>query len=332
MSLHPPSLTIEFDAAIRDLESKRPRARAAAAHALGDVKDADQRRMACTALLRVLTDERAEVRAEAALSLGELGQQRAVEPLVGRLSDLSPVVRQGSAIALGKLGFQTAFEPLVEVLKLGAADVRFQAATSLVEIDAKRAYDPLVAAMGDSDGEVLGAIALALATVGDTRAAGHICRLLTHERRQTRFDAAYALAELNDSRGLRVLAECASDRDLGWDAVCALHRLGGDQVLTRLADLCADKHAPREVILRGASAYLDLGGSSHDIQAVLLAGLNARKLEHRALAVEELGKVGGPWAVAPLRRFQGRFRARSLRNEVASALQAIEQRTANANT
>src|SRR4051794_19629575 len=68
-----PSSTITLDAALRDLAQGSPKARTAAAHALGDVSEPTEKRRAVDALLRALDDDRPEVRGEACASLGELG-------------------------------------------------------------------------------------------------------------------------------------------------------------------------------------------------------------------------------------------------------------------
>ena len=95
-----PQITITTDAALRDLASDKPRVRAAAAVALGGVEP-ERAAEAAGALIRAVDDGDFDVRASAILSLGELGDQRAVAPLVKRLDDGAPSVRQNAAIALG---------------------------------------------------------------------------------------------------------------------------------------------------------------------------------------------------------------------------------------
>jgi len=136
-----PSATITFDAALRDLASGSPKARALAAHALGGVTDSVERRRALDALVRALDDDRPEVRAEACSSLGELGEPGAIAPLIKRLADGAAPVRQNAAIALGTMRAADGFDPLAEALATGPADLRFQAATSLAEVDPARAFD-----------------------------------------------------------------------------------------------------------------------------------------------------------------------------------------------
>src|SRR5689334_5611975 len=107
-------MTIE--AALRDIVRGSPKARVLAAQRLGDATDAVEKHRAAEALISALEDERAEVRAEACISLGELREPTAVSHLVRKLDDGVPGVRQNAAIALGTLGHPDAFAPLSEAL------------------------------------------------------------------------------------------------------------------------------------------------------------------------------------------------------------------------
>ncbi len=332
MTLHPPPITITFEAALRDLESKNDKARARAAHALGDVVDPAQRARAVPALVRALDDPRPETRAEAAISLGELDMESAVEPLVARLKDPVPLVRQSSAIALGRLGFRSAFEPLVDTLRNGQPDVRFQAATSLAEIDMERAFEPLIAALPDEeDGEVLGAIALALGAIGNRDAREHLDRLLARDdigaaRPQTRFDTAYALAALGGASAGDVLARFVAHEELAWDAIEGLEKLGDAAAVDALAPLLDAKKLPVQVKLRAAAAILRLApdhASTKRAREALVEGLDARKMHDRGLAVQLLGEVGGSWAAEPLRKARQTRRGRRFADEIDDALRSL---------
>jgi len=152
--LFPRSTTITFDAALRDLGATDVRARVAAADALGDLPEGEDRSAAARALSAALADERFEVRRSAALSLGDVGDPGAMDALLPLVEDGHAEVRQAAIIALGRLGDARAFEPLARALKDGPPDVRFQAVISLVEIDADRSFEPLTEAVGDGDAEV----------------------------------------------------------------------------------------------------------------------------------------------------------------------------------
>ena len=338
MSVFFPSRVITVDAALRDLKATSTRARLVAVQALGDVGEADRERVR-PALRAALEDDVGAVRAEAAASLGEVGGDDAevIAALVRRLDDGEAGVRQAAAIALGTLRAAAGFTPLVRALREGPADLRFQAASSLVEIDPLAAYEPLAAAVGDPDPQVAGAVALALGVTGDPRAPALVAHLMDHEDAGVRFDAAYALAQQHDHRGAGVLAGALTDGARDWDAVVALERLGdaapadglGD-ALAALAALLGRKGTTPEVQARAAGAILsiDRAGGVHAerARAHLVAALDNRRETVRGIAVDELGKSGGAWALAPLQALAGRRRGRELADDIHKAVKAIEAR------
>jgi HEAT repeat protein len=325
-----PSSTITFDAALRDLAQGSPKARTAAAHALGDVSDPTEKRRAVDALLRALDDDRPEVRAEACASLGDLGDASAHAMLIRKLDDGSPAVRQNAAIALGTLAHPDGFEPLVQALRDGPPDLRFQAATSLAEIDQVRAFDPLVGALDDRDPQVVAAAALSLGAIGDPRAVPLLVARLDHGDAATRFDVAYALADLGDRHGRTILAAALADRDRAWDAVTALTRLGTTDDAELLGRALLSKATPPEAMVLAAGAILKIAPNSahHDAaRRVLLAALATRKIHVRGIAVEQLGEIGGAWAIAPLERLAKSGKGSDLLEAITSALHAIQLRS-----
>lgn len=324
-----PSSTITIDAALRDLASGSPKARVFAAHALGDVTEPAERHRAIDALMRALDDDRPEVRAEACGSLGSLGEASAVTALIKRLGDGHAAVRQNAAIALGSLAHPDAFEPLAEALKDGAADLRFQAATSLAEVDPERAFEPLGAALGDRDPQVVAAAALSLGAIGDARAIPLLVPLLDHTTGATVFDVSYALAELGDASGRGILAGALIDAERAWDAVTALEMLGKLDDAELLGRALANRKVPPEASVLAAGAVLRIApdGAHRDAaRRVLLAGLAAKKIHVRGLAVEQLGEVAGAWAKAPLEKLAKSGKGGDLLESIAAALQKIESR------
>jgi HEAT repeat protein len=334
-----PSRTITLEGALRDLGSADPGVRAGAAHALGDVDDEAALPRAIAALEAALRDPHPDVRAAAALALGALGDPDRdgeagdrpaipVAALITGLDDGVPIARQACAIALGRLRAVEAFEPLARQLGSGAPDARFQAVTSLAEIDPDRAFDLLLPALADADGEVAGAAAQALGAIGDPRAIDGLARLLEHARPATRFETAFALAELGDARAVPALVPFLDDKELAWSAVDGLERAGGAEAATALAALL-DARVARPLKLRAAAAALTAGATgaaAERARAVLLAGLRAWRPELRALAVEWLGRAGGPWASAALRELRDRRGGRDLVPEIDAALRRITAR------
>ncbi|MBL9020433.1 MAG: HEAT repeat domain-containing protein [Myxococcales bacterium] len=330
MSFLFPSSTITFEAALRDLAQGSPRARAFAAHALGELTEPAEKRRAIEALTAALEDDRFEVRAEACSSLGELGESSAVAALVKRLGDGHAAVRQQAAIALGTIGHPDAFEALAEALADGPADLRFQAATSLAEIDAPKSYPLLVKALDDKDPQVVSAAALSLGAIGDAAVLPLLAARLDHADAGARFDVAYALAELRDSRGRARLVEALADSERAWDAVTALGNLGTPDDAEALGRAMANKKTPPEASVLAAGTLLSIApnGAHHDAaRRVLLAALGARKEHVRALAVEQLGLHAGDWAKAPLEKLARSGKGADLLEAIATALRSIDERT-----
>jgi HEAT repeat protein len=324
-----PSPTITFEAALRDLANGSPKARANAAHALGDVTEAVEKRRAVDALIRALGDDHPQVRMEACAALGELREPGALAYIVKRLDDGVAQVRQSAAIALGTIGHPDGFEPLAEALKQGPPDLRFQAATSLAEIDPARAFDLVMAALEDRDAEVIGAAALSVGAIAKAdpakrdAAIAALTPLLSHDKPGTRFDIAYALAELADPAGRSALAAALVDIDRAWDAVSALGEL---RATDELAKAVAARSTPIEARVLAAGKLLALGADSDDARTLLVEALTERKVHVRGLAVEQLADVGGSWAKAPLEKLARSGKGTELLEPIAAALRAIEGR------
>jgi HEAT repeat protein len=324
-----PSPTITFEAALRDLANGSPKARAMAAHALGDVTEAVEKRRAVDALVRALADDHPQVRMEACAALGELREPSALPHLIKRLDDGATPVRQNAAIALGTIGHPDGFEPLALALREGPADLRFQAATSLAEIDPARAFDHVMTALDDRDSEVVGAAALSVGAIAKddgTKRSAAIAALtpkLEHADAGTRFDVAYALAELADPAGRSALSAALVDIDRAWDAVSALGEL---EATDELAKAVAARTTPVEARVLAAGKLLALGADSDDARALLVDSLTARKVHVRGLAVEQLADVGGAWAKAPLEKLARSGKGTELLEPIAAALRAIEER------
>lgn len=68
-------------------------------------------------LIKALRDENRYVRWGAAGALGELGDERAMEPLIQALKDKEIIVRNRVAWALGKIDQKAVFDSLTKILR-----------------------------------------------------------------------------------------------------------------------------------------------------------------------------------------------------------------------
>ena len=152
-------------------------------------------------------------RREVAKALVKVGKP-AVEPLIGALSDNSSRVRMEAAWALGEMGDERTVEPLLSALKYSDDwGLRRMAGMALGKIGDERAVEPLVTALGDNarsgtDAAVAMACmaARALGKIGDERAVEPLISALRGGWSEwLKTQVAWALGEIGDERALPVL-------------------------------------------------------------------------------------------------------------------------------
>jgi HEAT repeat protein len=102
-------------------------------------------------------------------------------------------VRKAAAKALGQIGDARAIEPLIAALKGHIGEVQKAAASSLAMIRDARAVEPLIAVLKDLDRDVRKAAAEALGLIRDARAVEPLITTLKDEDRSVRKAAAGAL-------------------------------------------------------------------------------------------------------------------------------------------
>lgn len=132
----------------------------------------------------------AYVRMRAARALGEIGDQRAIEPLMRALSDSDRDVRKEAARVLGEIGDQRVVEPLIKALSDSNWDVHIEAAKALGKIKDQRAVEPLIKALNSV------AAVEALGEIGDQRAVESLIKALNSDNDHFRRRVATALEKI----------------------------------------------------------------------------------------------------------------------------------------
>jgi len=102
----------------------------------------------------------------AAITLGMIGDNRAVEPLIIISRDEDLEVQMGAAFALGEIKDARAIEPLLRIFKYGRA--KWDATRALWKIG-KPAVEPLTAALNDKDTTQQFWVSRTLAEIKDDR-------------------------------------------------------------------------------------------------------------------------------------------------------------------
>ncbi|ALA57610.1 HEAT repeat domain-containing protein [Nitrospira moscoviensis] len=187
----------------------------------------------------LLNDPDWVVRREAVITLGEMGDERCVEPLARALRDGDWQVREVAIEALGQVG-SPAVETLLKLLR--DWDVRKYAILSLGKIRDERVLDPLmhqlrndefkddainalvelgepavprlIAALKDKDENVRKSAVLALGRIKNNEAIDPLIEMLSDKDWFTRLTAAAALESIGDERGREAIKPLLKDPDM----------------------------------------------------------------------------------------------------------------------
>src|SRR5262245_2284146 len=179
------------------------------------------------------------VRREAAITLGEMGDERCVEPLCRALRDGDWQVREVAIEGLGQIG-SPAVELLIKLLR--DWDVRKYAIAALGKIRDERVLDPLmlqlrndefkddavnalvelgqpalsrlIMALKDKDENVRKQAVLALGRIKEAEAIDPLIEMLSDGDWFTRLTAAAALEAIGDERGRIAIKPLMKDPDM----------------------------------------------------------------------------------------------------------------------
>ena len=220
---------------------------------------------AVESLLAVLQDSRKEVRQAASRALGEIGDVRAVEPLIALLcdEDEDEKLRKSATAALGKIGDARAVEPLIAVLKDRTYRVHDEAEYALGQIGAP-AVESLLTMLKDSNREVRRAAARTLGRTGDVRAVELLIALLQDQ--ELRRAAIFGLGHMGDARAVEPLIAVLRDADsiVREFAARALGQIGDARAVEPLIVALEDNAA---TVVEAATMALNSLGVPRGVQA-----------------------------------------------------------------
>ena len=174
-------------------------------------------------LVQALKSSEWNVRMNAALALGKIGDVRAVEPL---LQGLNEDIRIQAIVALGDIGDKKAEKPLFDALQ----DQNDNARAFAVEALGKMGHmDPLVRALDDISDFVRRTAVQALARTSNPNVVDYLARPLRSSRDwATRLLIAKTLGDLGNTSAKGALTEALRDENqmVREAAQLALNRLG----------------------------------------------------------------------------------------------------------
>ena len=231
-------------------------------------------------------------RSDAARALGELGDPRAVQPLITALQrDKNSLVRDWAAEALGKIGDWRAVKPLITALQDESSSVPIFAAQALGRIGDAQAVEPLIPLLDSYFIDTRSTVAEALGKIGDVRAVEPLIRAL----------------QIKDGQ----------ESEIRWSATAALTKIGQPAVESLISALNNSDAKIRAIIAK-------ILGEIGDQRAVepLVARLENPSSEELVDIVEVLSKIGDERALGELERMMHKYKSRS---EYYSEKWAIEQ-------
>ncbi len=155
----------------------------------------------------LLNDTDWVVRREAIITLGEMGDERCIEPIVRCLRDGDWQVREAAVEAIAMIG-----SPAVELLLryVRDYDARKSVIKTLGKINDERVLDPLISFMRSD--EFKDDATWALAELGKP-AVGRLMELMKDPEEVTRKQAILALGEIKDESCVDALIESLKDPD-----------------------------------------------------------------------------------------------------------------------
>ena len=146
---------------------------------------------AVDSLIRALDDKSPGIRRGAMEVLGQIGNTKAIAPIITELNDPERLVRIEAVRSLAALGVP-AIAPLMQVFREGDIRSRTSAMEALWMLG-QPATTPLIMVLKDEQVDVRKRAVLLLGEIGDQKAVDHLTGMLTDENPVVRKEAFEAL-------------------------------------------------------------------------------------------------------------------------------------------
>ena len=235
---------------------------------------------------------RPELRREAIQALTNFRAEQVVEPLIGLLDDPDIEVQCKAVDALGKIGGNQAIDALVKTLD--RPELRREAIQTLTNIRTKQVVETLIGLLDDPDIEVQRKAVDALGKIGDNRSIDALVKTL--DRPELRWDAIQALTNIRSEQVVEPLIGLLDDPDIEVQrkAVDALGRIRNNRAIEALLEIVNRPEIRREIIqaLRRNKAKRVVG--------CLVGLLDRPDIEVQRKAIDVLGEIGNVRAIDAL--------------------------------
>lgn len=167
----------------------------------------------CEKLIKELKNTRGRNKKRVVTKLGNMGCEKAVNPLIRVLEDSSTFATPAAAAALAKIGDPKAVKPLIRMLSRKKSLFRQAAKRALIKIGPPATED-LINALDNRNIYVRKLSAEALGTICDEEAVDELIESLNDEESVVRWRAAKALGQIGDTRAIKSLKQSSKDPNI----------------------------------------------------------------------------------------------------------------------
>ncbi|NHK30024.1 MAG: hypothetical protein FK730_01645 [Asgard group archaeon] len=136
-----------------------------------------------------------------------LSKESEIKEALDQLRDQKEATRSQAALSLGWIGDDNVIDPLVNALETdNSSKVRANAAMSLGQLNNEKAINPLITALSDKDAFVRGIVIYSLGLMKAKEALGSLINVLEKdEDKEARMAAAESLAQLGEKQSIEFL-------------------------------------------------------------------------------------------------------------------------------
>lgn len=198
------------DVLIDAISDEQEEVRIEVVQTLGEIGD----ERAIKPLIGTLEDESLIVREKAARALGKVGKSEAEESLIAALQNNTSLSIVCAGIeSLGQIGDARAVEPLIGLLTHKESQIRECTAAALGKIRDKRSVVPLITALNDEQERVRWYAADSLGKIGDLSSVDSLIKLLSDTSARVRESAVTALGQMGNQQSVESLIKALQDVD-----------------------------------------------------------------------------------------------------------------------
>ncbi|MBS3781442.1 MAG: HEAT repeat domain-containing protein [Candidatus Thermoplasmatota archaeon] len=216
----------------------------------------------------------------------ELKDERDIEKLIELLQESEVQIREEAVKTLGMIGAEKALSPLIERLKEDpASTVRANAALALSNLESEECKTALKEAADDEDWKVRHDAAIAMGDFQEETLEEKLCSLIKDEELEVRRKAINSLGEIGDEDKISEIQGHLEDESLKKHAARAISKIGTKKAVEPLEEIYYDGDQEiREIAVQGIGKI-----EREEISSVILDALEDDSWRIREEAAKILG-------------------------------------------